>query len=187
MKKGEYGNIKARKKREYIHTLVLFLLSFMVLALGIFISGSRKNYLTIVAVLGFLPSAKFLVSSVMFTKAEKYSCSAGLREKVTEVQAVKDTELLYDLYITSYEISYPVSVLFIRKDGVTALLNDEKCDVKKAEEHTDKFFRAQGIKGCSSRFMKEEDKFLKALANATPEPDEERRTAIKQLMLDISL
>ena len=62
--KGEYG---------YPPYEAYFLISIAVFLLGYFSTGKKENLLTIVAVLGLLPSSKSLVSVVMYFKIPKFS------------------------------------------------------------------------------------------------------------------
>ena len=72
-KKGEFGYPPYERKRVVIRTAVYFLISISVFLLGYFSTGKTDNLLTIVAVLGMLPSSKSLVSVVMYFKIPKFS------------------------------------------------------------------------------------------------------------------
>ena len=71
--KGEYGYPPYERKRVVIRTAAYFLISIAVFLLGYFSTGKKENLLTIVAVLGLLPSSKSLVSVVMYFKIPKFS------------------------------------------------------------------------------------------------------------------
>lgn len=72
-KKGEFGYPPYERKKVVIRTAVYFLISISVFLLGYFLTGKTDNLLTIVAVLGMLPSSKSLVSVVMYFKIPKFS------------------------------------------------------------------------------------------------------------------
>ena len=65
MTKGCYGYLTRQKKKEIIKTVLFFALSLSVFAIGYATTGTKKNLLTIVAMLGFLPASKSMVSMIM--------------------------------------------------------------------------------------------------------------------------
>ena len=72
--KGSYEYLKARKRRTIFWTLLLFAVSASLFIAGVVTTGTKKNLLTIVAVLGVLPAARSFVTSFMYYKAK--GCSA---------------------------------------------------------------------------------------------------------------
>lgn len=74
--------MEKQAQRELGKTLILFMASFGVLLIGILIAGTKNNLLTIVAVLGLLPAAKELTTSIIFSKAKKYNCPQTLYDEV---------------------------------------------------------------------------------------------------------
>ena len=58
--KGTYGYIKTKRTFVLLRTILYFIISLALLFAGIISTGSRKNLLTVVAVLGCLPAAKAL-------------------------------------------------------------------------------------------------------------------------------
>ena len=77
--KGQYGYLKRQMKRELIKTFILFGISLSLYFAGRITTGTNKNLLTIVAVLGFLPASQFAVRSIMFMRAK--GCSEAVFHK----------------------------------------------------------------------------------------------------------
>jgi len=182
LKKGEAGNLKYRCRREYIITFVLFAISFGILLAGLIINGSKYNVLTVAAVLGMLPAVRYLTSSIVFSKAVKFSCSNKIVEKLKD-----RNDVLFDLYFTGYDRSFPVGAAVVSDKGAVIFLNDQKSDVKLAEEHVMKQMKQAGLSDMSIKFFKEDDKFLRAAENHEDHNEGGRCAELMNLLLDISL
>ena len=57
IQKGHYGYIRARKKTLLIRTIILFLGVFILLAMGFALTHTKKNLLTVAAIVSVLPAA----------------------------------------------------------------------------------------------------------------------------------
>ena len=159
-KKGTYGYIKKQKLIELFKALIMLCLSVGIYYLGIYSTGSNKNLLTFVAVLGILPMAKFAVNFVMFTKAT--GCSHELHEKL--VNANLDPSF-YDLFLTTYTENYSLSAGFYKKKSLIFITEDEKTDIKKAEEHIVESLKKVNIEGITVKIFNknEENKFIERM------------------------
>ena len=56
--KGQYGYMDKQRKRVIITTISYYAISLAIFAMGYITTGSKRNLLTIVAVLGLLPASK---------------------------------------------------------------------------------------------------------------------------------
>ena len=74
--KGDYFYLQHKKKTETFKTIVFFGISALLYLAGYISTGSNKNYLTIVAVLGCLPASKSAVSMIMNLKVKPCSENA---------------------------------------------------------------------------------------------------------------
>lgn len=105
--KGAFGYLNSRKKYTALRTVLFFSISAALYIAGIITTGSNKNLLTIVAVLGCLPACKSAVNFILFLRAK--GCSSALHEKVAAF--VNDSmTVFYDMYFTSYQKNYPISI-----------------------------------------------------------------------------
>lgn len=97
IEKGNPGYIKAQKTRYLLWALLEFAVVAAVFFLGYIQTGTKKNLLSVVAVVGCLPAAKMLVEFIVMCphkgiEAEKYQ---EIREKAPLVLC------LYDMLISS--------------------------------------------------------------------------------------
>ena len=86
--KGEYLYLQNRKKMEILKTVIFFGISAALYLAGYITTGSNKNYLTIVAVLGCLPASKSAVSMIMNLKIK--GCSEKVYARISEKAGQKE-------------------------------------------------------------------------------------------------
>ena len=98
--KGAFGYLNNRKKYTALRTVLFFSISAALYISGIIRTGSNKNLLTIVAVLGCLPACKSAVNFILFLRAK--GCSDALHEKLVSYEDGSMT-VFYDMYFTSYQ------------------------------------------------------------------------------------
>ncbi len=184
-KKGSYGYISYAKKKSVAQTILFFVLSFAIYALGYFSTGTNKNLLTIVAVLGLLPSCKSAVNMIMFLKAS--GCSAAAHEAI----APFDDSLygFYDLYFTSYQKNFPISHLVLCGNVICAYTEKEKCDCAAGEKHLQEMLTQEGIKSVSVKIFNRLDKYVDRLGQLSETGHEAhpRHDDIVKLLLAITL
>ncbi|MCR5209177.1 MAG: hypothetical protein K6C99_03090 [Lachnospiraceae bacterium] len=189
--KGEYGYLKAERKRVMLFTLLLFASSFGILAVGLIIWKTNRNFLSIAAVLGLLPAVRYLTNAIICEKAVKSAvCDKELADKIKKTGY---DYVLMDLYMTSYDASFPIPALAADDSSVIGILKDDgkiKSDAAKAEKHITDMMSQNGIKNKTVKLFESEDKFLervKQLASRENDIDEETVKAILKLMMEISL
>ena len=176
--KGAFGYLNVQRKREWIKTLLLFCISFGMLFLGMVItkyrnpdiswSASRNNFLTVAAVLGILPSARFMISAIMFEKARKYSCPGKLFEKI---DSCCRASVAYELYLTAYKEEYP---LYCCVSTENELLSFGPFDEKKAgrgEEHIKAILKKEGRNGVSVKLFTDEKAFIERIRKTSDASD----------------
>lgn len=158
--KGNYGYIEYQKKASVIRTVLFFALSLAVYGLGIYSTGSNKNLLTIVAVLGLLPSCKSAVNAVMFLRAS--GCSQTSKEKIS----LYDDKLtgFYDMYFTSYQKNFPISHMVLKGNVICAYTESEKCDIRAGEAHLEHLLKQEGYKNMSIKIFDNLDKYVDRLS-----------------------
>ena len=184
-KKGDFGYIKAGRVKELLKTVVMLALSIGLYFLGLFSTGSNKNLLTFVAVLGMLPMAKFFVNFVMFVKAR--GCSDELHDRLVSEDA---TPTYYDLYFTGYTVNFQSSACFYKRKTLLFISEDEKCDTAKFEEHIETALKNAGIEGIGIKVFndKETDKFISRIKELNElSGDESDNSFLFDNILSISL
>ena len=183
--KGSFGYIQNRKRFTAVRTVLYFALSISLYVAGYVTTGSNKNLLTIVAVLGCLPSCKSAVNFIIFLRAK--GCSQELRDAVKKF----DTELtsFYDLYFTSYQKNYQVSHMILKGNVLCGITESEKCDVNEAQKHLEQMLLQEGIKNMTVKIFSDRRKYIDRLSQLTELETEENknRDEIVNLLYSISL
>ena len=179
-KKGTYQYLKKAPVYQGIITLVLLILPVGLFFIGYSITGNFKNLFTVFAVLGMLPAAKYIVSFIMYLRAEKFSCKEGLYSVLKDYEG-KGALIGYDYYMTSYSVNYPLYAAAAGKNCLVGLLANPKSIAKDCEEHIKEYLKKNEINDLTVKVFEAsaEDKFLdrvKALSESEdPITDTERR------------
>lgn len=153
--KGDYPYLQYKKRMETIKTIVFFGISAALYISGYVTTGSNKNYLTIVAVLGCLPASKSAVSMIMNLKVK--SCS----ERVYKVISQKFGEKTgaYNLYFTSYDKNYDMSHVFVKGMTIITFTENEKLSEAGFEEHIKTVLNRDSINGVNVKVYKDLEKY----------------------------
>lgn len=187
-KKGIYGYLKKQPVRIGLLALLMIAVSAAIFVTGFIIYGSYKNYLTIPAVLGLLPASKLIVSFVMYLKAEKYTCSKELYDKVEAVLANYDVQRLYDLYLTSYKLNYPIPSCFVDDGSLIVYLSCDKNLTKECKDHIEEYMSINSIKGFKVYVFDNEDKYLARAAKVSSADSSDANDGqVLNLMKNLSL
>lgn len=185
--KGNYGYIASKRKSELIITIGMYLISLAIFLLGYISTGSNKNLLTIVAVLGILPASKRAVSVIMFVKAGM--CTDKLKTEISDLEG--EIRMLYDLYLTSANKNYQLSAAVIRNKNLVAVSEDPKCDTNAGEKHIVERLAADNIKDITVKIFsaKEVEKFVKRAHDLVKLEDEtmELNDRVAETVCNISL
>jgi len=185
--KGNYGYIAYKRKIELVIAIIMYAISGAVFAAGYITTGSQKNIMTIVAVLGVLPASKRLVSVIMFFRAGM--CSAALKQKIHGYEG--RIRMLYDMYLTSEQNNFQLSNIVIKNKSVLALTETEKTNCKAGEAHIIDRLAADGIKNITVKIFssKEAEKYISRVEALTAMDDEsaELNDRIADVLVSISL
>lgn len=187
-KKCDFGYLKAHLKKEIIISFILFGMSIGVLLLGIHLYGSKKNLLTLVAVLGLLPAGKELVNVIMTGKALKYACPLEHFNNVKKAVGEAVLKVRYDLYMTTYDKCYPIYSMTVFDDCIIGY-TDQKLDDDKFDAHIKKMLSQNGFKVSNVKIFNQESKYLERIKNfaASDNVQSKRELEILHLMENLSL
>ncbi len=185
VKKGSYGYIENHKAVTALRTLLYFVVCVGLYVMGYVTTGTSKNLLTIVAVLGCLPACKSTVNFIMFLKAR--GCSEELKDKVSVYDGKLTT--FYDMYFTSYQKNYPISHMVLKGNVLCGITETPKCDCNEAEKHLELMLTQEGIKNMTVKIFSQADKYIDRLSQLiNSEADEhKRRQGIIDLLYSISI
>ena len=187
--KGSFGYLKKQAIKQGLLSLGLLAICATIFLIGFFWLTQHNTILTVVAVLGLLPVAKFIVSMILFMRAEKFSCSSHLYEEVMKIAGDKKDSLLagFDFYLTSYDKNFPLSVACVAKDCLIAYTPWEKCDCNKCKEHFEEYMKKNGISGINVKVFTDEKKFLERFKQVRDDETTENEKAMYRLLLNLSL
>ena len=154
--KGEFLYFQKKKKMEILKTVFLFGISAALYLAGYITTGSNKNYLTIVAILGCLPASRSAVSMIMYLKAK--GCSDKVYQLITN--NIGENIGSYNLYFTSYDKNFDISHVFAKGMTVIAFAEDVKIDENAFEEHIKTVLNRDAITGVNIKLYKDLNKYV---------------------------
>lgn len=172
VQKGAFGYINNRKKYTALRTVLFFAISAALYISGILRTGSNKNLLTIVAILGCLPACKSAVNFIVFLRAN--GCSGALHEKLAAYDK-KPLTVFYDLYFTSYQKNYPLSHMALKGGILCGITEHPSCDCREAEKHLEQMLVQEGIKNVTVNIFSQEDKYIDRLSRLVDMQVEEHK------------
>lgn len=184
--KGTFGYLSNKRTQVMIRTILFFGISLALLIAGIITTGSKKNLLTVVAVLGCLPACKSLVNLVMYLKAK------GCSKEVRDVIAKEEGKLIgmFDMYFTSYKLNFSISHMVVEGKNICGYTEDEKMDTGACEKHLETMLKQGGYKDMTIKIFKDLPKYcerLKQLNALEYEKTPDRDDEVRVVLYDISL
>lgn len=177
--KGSYGYIRRQQFLTIIRTVILFALSLGLYATGLITTGSNKNLLTVIAVLGLLPAAKSMVNMIMFLRFRSLDPASYAQYE----SALNGVAVLYENILTTKEQAYYLPVLACSNHTVCAYCPGSG-ELKELESHIRECVRTEGI-DISVKIFANEQLFLdrlpglsKMLSDALDQKDTDRIFAV---------
>lgn len=169
-----------------IRTAIFFAISLALFAAGYITTHTKKNLLTVVAVLGCLPACKSLVNTIMYFRAS--GCGASAYEKI---QAAEGHLIgMYDMYFTSYQKNYAISHMVVEDRIILAFTEDMGCDLPSCREHLETMLKQAGYKDMTITVNNDLSKYceqLKGLNEKNQTYDSVRDDEVRVVLYDISL
>ena len=182
--KGQRNYLNTQKKYEVLKTAILFALPLALYITGYVTTGSNANYLTIVAVVGFLPACRSLVQTIMYLRYK--SCPAELADKID--QAKGELINLYDCVFTAYQDTFKVDHLVVCGNTVCGITTEKAFKEKEFQTHLDKILKADNIKNVTIKVFTDENKYVERLGQLQGlEADEKLTLSIISTLLSVSL
>lgn len=185
IKKGCYGYIRNHRAVTVLRTLLYFTVSISLYVIGYMTTGTNRNLLTIVAILGCLPACKSMVNFILFLKA--VGCSEKLKSEVEDYD--DKLTVFYDMYFTSYQKNFPVSHMVLKGNVLCGITENPKCDCNEAEQHLEQMLQQEGIKNVTVKIFSQNNKYIDRLSQLDELSTEENknREEIISLLYSISI
>ena len=173
--KGTFNYLDTQRKYEIARTIIYFAVSFSLFIAGYITTGTRKNLLTVVAVLGMLPASKSLVSVIMFCRYKSF------KEKIE----VKDVLNAYDMVFTSEKVNYRVCHLCVSGGCVIGYTDSPKFDETAFKDHVQIYLNAERIKDETIKIFTDKKAYLNRISTLTSSGDEDAAVlkVLKQIVL----
>ena len=182
--KGEFLYFQKKKNMEIIKTLLLFGISAALYIAGIIATGSNKNYLTIVAILGCLPASKSAVSMIMYLKAK--GCTKEAYEYISG--KVGENVGAYNLYFTSYDKNFDMYHVFVKGMTIIAYTENSKIVENAFEEHIKTVLNRDSITGVNVKLYKDLQKYVTRIEQMQNlENEKSREKDIMKTLFAVSL
>ena len=140
--KGDYGYILYEKKKRLLITVALFLIPLAAFLAAFLITGTKKNIITVIAMVGCLPACKSMVSLIMIFRAKPVA--PQVYEEISEHAG--RILMSYEMYMTFYEKSASIDAFAICGNTVVGFSSDPKIDAAFMEREAQKILRGNGFK-----------------------------------------
>ena len=185
VQKGDPGYLDHKKRIEIIRTIIYFGIVAAVFLLGYSQTHTRRNILTVVAILGCLPAAKALVGVIT-----RFPYSSIDRKKADEIRS--KTGLLtvcYDMVITSRESIMPVDCIVISGHTIFGYTHYEKVNAEELSKHIRSILAQNQYTGLTVKVLNQYKPFLARIeglnniAAVEREDTKEKEEAIRGIIL----
>lgn len=196
--KGDFGYIKAQKKRRAIFTAILYAIPLAIFITGLIATKSRLNLFTFIAIMGCLPASKSAVGMIMMLM-QKPMKESDYRE-VEKHRGELPTA--YELAVTAYEKTTLIDSIAVCGNYVVGYAESPKADLAFVEKHIKEILKGNGYRANVKIFktlkpylerldsLNKSKEQLEAEIPFTPDenyPDLSRAELMKHVILAISL
>ena len=158
--KGDFGYIRYRRQIGILRTGLFLLVVLALFFSGLFIFGSSKNYLSIIAALLCLPAGWSAVNLIMFLRAK--GCSDSSFNKINERKG--GLLIRYDEVITSYDKNFNVAASTVLDKNICCYVEDDSFDLIDLEKHIKKMMAQNGYGSYSVKVFNKLDDFCLRLS-----------------------
>ncbi|MBP8968173.1 MAG: hypothetical protein KBG42_02705 [Lachnospiraceae bacterium] len=173
--KGTYSYLDTQRKYEIARTILFFAISFGIFIAGYISTGTRKNLLTIVAVLGMLPASKSLVSVIMFCRFKSF------KDHIDQ----KGVLSAYDMVFTSEKVNYHVSHLCVSGGCIIGYTEQKSFNENAFKDHIQAFLSAEKITDMTVKVFTDKKAYLNRIGSltASDKSDAACMNVLKQIVL----
>jgi len=183
VQRGDFGYIKARKKRALTGTLCMAAIGIAIFLTGLLLNKmSNRNIFTVLAVLFVLPGAKFLVAYIVTFPYHSVSAERYGRVK----KALPEKMVLYtDLVITSQEKVMNLDFVAVGNGQVLGLTAKKEKELSYIRSYLTKGVQNWG-NGYKVKIVDSEKLFFSELERVeTCEVDEEEEKTVKSYITSL--
>lgn len=187
--KGTPGYLRDKLKLEILRTIVYFAIVAAVFLLGYSQTHSKKNLLTVVAVVGCLPACKALVGVI--TRIPYKTIDQATADEI----AAKASHLtvIYDLVVTSTEKIMPIDCMVVSGNKVFGYTSGKKINLQETAAYIRKMLRQNNQPEVSVKIYDQYKSFLaiaeglENIAAVEKADTKEQEMQIARVIMNISL
>ena len=169
--KGQVGYVRYEKIKRFLITFIMFAIPIGIYISAWKITGTNRNIMTIVAILGIIPAARFAVSFIMiWLQRDADPAAVAATEKYAG-------ELVhgYELTVTAYEGSMPLDALVICGNEVVCCSVHGKTDqFSLMEKHITRILNSNGYFGTNVRIFSDVRKYEDRIKQLSADPEKYR-------------
>ena len=177
MEKGSYGYVSFIKRRKFLHTIVLFSITLLILISGYFLSGKTKNNIfTVIGIVSVLPAAKALTGLIVIFPYKTFDRS--LYEKIKKHD--RSGLALYDIIMSSNERIMNIYAVVPCKDRICVLLPSKEKEPNYVGQYVFKIFKGK-LETRPVKVFTDEKSFIKSIDTEDFESSAELETAVNEL------
>lgn len=183
VKKGSPGYYKGRRLYTFLRTVIYFAISAALFIIGYVTTKTQANLLTIVAVLGVLPSAKSAIAFIMYMRTK--DCP---NEVTDRIEAVKGSApVLYEIYLTTYDKNYALDAVLCTEDRLVCYTADKDLKTDDCIGHITRVLAVEKIHDVNVQIVKDIAQFCRMVENNAHRQADERAVAIMEALKRVSL
>ena len=173
--KGTYLYLDTQRKYEIARCVIGYAISLGLFFAGYLATGTRKNLLTVVAVLGMLPASKALVSVIMFCRFKSF------KEKI-DIDPVLNA---YDMVFTSEKVNYHVSHLCVSGGCIIGYIENGKFNESSFKDHVQSFLSAEKIGDMTIKIFTDKKAYMNRISSLenSDKTDAACMKVLKQIVL----
>ena len=175
MEKGTYGYGIRKLKIQILKMSACYALVIGAFVIGLILTGTRKNILTVGAICSVLPAATFTVNVIARLK--------GLPLKKQDYEnfekAAEGQVTACDMIVTANQKLVPIQAAVFHEHGITAYTASKKTDLKQAERDLNGLSKSVGIYA-KIRLFGDFEAFLKQTGAIQEPENEEKKEELRQ-------
>ena len=168
--KGDFGYYAYEKKKRIAIVAFLFGVCLLIFFTGYIMTGTRRNLLTLVSILGVLPAAKWATSMIMI-----------LLQKPVEPNVYEVTEEIagdlvhgYELCVTAYEGRLSLDAVVVCGNSIACYSSAEKGRFEFMETHMRKIIHGNGLGNPALKIFRRFDQYKERISQLASDPERYR-------------
>ncbi len=169
--KGTVGYVQYQRIRRALIMIVMFAIPLVIYFSALKITGTNRNIMTIVAVVGMIPAARFAVSWIMIMLQRKADPQAV---RITQETAGMLTHA-FELMVTSYDGRLPLDAVVVCGNEIAAVsVNAEKKQIDMMEKHITKILNSNQYFNSNVRIFSDLKHYQDRIRQLAADPDKYR-------------